>query len=140
MSDQVMPPAPSEQVQLRARLERALAEWGVSYRHEDRGWSSPDGRQVVYGWGTVIDRGPSHAPLRVWFDGLDRDVAIYGDTRHRLHEYFEWLDLTSMDDVLDQLESALAGLLAAPQTRPRSRSAAVARALAWRRGNRRQAD
>ena len=41
-------------------------------------------------------------PMKVWFDGLDHDIAIYGDDR-RKDEYAEWQDLTVMVTVLDEV-------------------------------------
>ena len=109
MTEAPMPPAPSEQVLLRESLERRLAQWGVPYRHVDQNSTSPNRRQVVFGWGTHIDRGPDRPPIKVWFDGLDLDVAIFGDRRRS--EYYEWRDLSSINDVLDEVVAALGALL-----------------------------
>lgn len=108
MTDARMPPAPTEQVLLRARLERRLSEWSVPYRHVDQNSTSADGRGVTFGWGTHIDRGPDRPSLEVWFDGLDLDVAVSGDRRS---EYYEWRDLSSITDVLDGVEAAVGALL-----------------------------
>lgn len=78
----------------------------MTYWHEDRNWTSASGREVVCGWGTYIDRGSQRAPIKVWFDGLDHDVAIYGD-HGRKDEYAEWQDLTVMGTVLDEVINVL---------------------------------
>ena len=106
MPERPLPPAPSEQHQLRRHLDAAVQEWGVTYWHEDRNWTSANGREVVCGWGTYIDRGSQRVPIKVWFDGLDHDIAIYGDHR-RKDEYAEWQDLTVMATVLDEVINVL---------------------------------
>ena len=78
----------------------------MTYWHEDRNWTSANGREVVCGWGTYIDRGSQRVPIKVWFDGLDHDIAIYGDDRCR-DEYAEWQDLAVMSTVLDEVINVL---------------------------------
>ncbi|PWD49443.1 hypothetical protein C8046_00630 [Serinibacter arcticus] len=64
---------------------------------------------MIVGWGTHIDRGSDRRPIVVWFDGLDLDVAIYGDRRRS--EYHEWHDLSSIAVVLDEVEAVVVELL-----------------------------
>lgn len=106
MPERPLPPAPNEQHQLRRHSEAAVQGWGVTYWHQDRNWTSANGREVVCGWGTYIDRGSRRVPIKVRFDGLDHDIAIYGDHR-RKNEYAEWQDLTVMATVLDEVMNVL---------------------------------
>jgi hypothetical protein len=94
---------PAEQAALRQRLEQLLIAWGAKWRHDDRFWQSDDGREAIYGWGTHIQREDGRGALRVWYDGLDHDIAIYGGT----DEYAEWRELRDMPRVLDDVESTL---------------------------------
>lgn len=106
MPERPLPPAPGEQHQLRRHLEVAVQEWGGTYWHEDRSWTSANDRDVVCGWGIYIDRGSQRVPIKVWFDGLNHDIAIYGDHR-RKGEYAEWQDLAVMPTVLDEVINVL---------------------------------
>lgn len=48
----------------------------MSYSHQDRFWESTDGRQAMYGWGTVVRPRSRGKQLDVWLDGLDNDIAV----------------------------------------------------------------
>ena len=54
-----------------------------------------------------VDRASQRVPIKVWFDELDHDIAIYGDDR-RKDEYAESQDLTVMAAVLDEVIDVLA--------------------------------
>ncbi|NHC14731.1 hypothetical protein [Motilibacter deserti] len=116
MPDLPPPDPPLEQVALRRRLERVLAELGVPYEHEDRFWESDDGQGAVYGWGTRVQMPGVPEPVNVWFDGLDEDIAVstpgYGRWWRRTRGvWHEWLDLSDLDRVLDEVEACVQRLL-----------------------------
>lgn len=118
------PPAPSEQMELRRRLESVLGERGAPYHHNDRFWKSRNRVEMIYGWGTTVDRG-DRAPIEVWFDGLDHDIVVTVGDRGR--DWHECLDLTDLDSVLNEVCGAVFTLL------DRSAQHAQDRRPRWRR-------
>ena len=71
--------------------------------HEDRFWSSENGRESVYGWGTAItSTGESALVVRVWFDGLDRDISLSTGTHGE--QWREWRNLSDLNQVLREVE------------------------------------
>ncbi|MGY1591812.1 hypothetical protein ACI79D_07540 [Geodermatophilus sp. SYSU D00708] len=118
-----VPEPPAAQVALRAVVEAVLDGAGppVSYHHEDRCQESEDGREAVFGWGTRIELPPAAGgPVRVWFDGLDGDIAVWqGDRRRRGADvvWHEWRDLTDLTGVLDDVVRVLRTVLGTARRR-----------------------
>ncbi|NAZ80971.1 hypothetical protein GTR02_03970 [Kineococcus sp. R8] len=113
MPDLQPPVPPAAQEHLRQRLEQLLDDLGITdYRHQDRFWESENGKEAVHGWGTVVHGPADNEPVHVWFDGLDEDIAISTEAtahqpRRRSGAWYEWCDLTQLDDVLDEVMATL---------------------------------
>jgi hypothetical protein len=114
------PPPPAEAVAVRQRVEDVLARHTAvaTWRHEDRFWESDDGRRTVHGWRTTVEPRGAGGRIQIWFDGLDRDLAVALDRPRRRwwptrgSDYAGWADLSDLPVVLDQLERRLAAFLA----------------------------
>lgn len=117
MPDLPVPDAPAAQTALRAAIEAVLGDYHdvASYSHEDRFWESANGTEAVYGWGTTIEPRARGVPVRVWFDGLDNDIAVstdgHGWRRRSRGVWHEWRDLTDLDVVLDGVTEVLRSVL-----------------------------
>jgi hypothetical protein len=65
----------------------------------------------VFGWGTRGLRADGTSAVRIWFDGIDEDVAVLVDERH----WFEWRDpedtAAAHDEVVGVVTAALEGLI-----------------------------
>ena len=114
------PLPPAEAVAVRQRVEDVLTRHAAvaTWRHEDRFWQSDDGRRTVYGWGTTVEPRGAGGRIEIWFDGLDRDLAVALDRPRRRwwpargSDYAGWPDLSDLPAVLDQLEARLVAFLA----------------------------
>lgn len=99
---------PPEQRALRSRLEAMAVHSGGLLRcaHEERFWSSENERETVYGWGTAITSASEPGlVVRVWFDGLDRDISLSMGPRGE--HWREWRDLTDLDQVLTEVDEQI---------------------------------
>ena len=118
MPDLPVPEPPAEQVALRAVVEAVLRDYAdtASYRHTDRFWESKNRREAVYGWGTEIQPRATGEPIKVWYDGLDKDIVVSQGRgghwgRRRDFVWHEWRDLTDLDSVLTDVTRVLRSLL-----------------------------
>jgi hypothetical protein len=115
--DLPVPEQPPAQTALRAVVEAVLRDFQAtaSYRHDDRFWTSDNGREAVYGWGTTIKARAAGKPVEVWFDGLDNDIAVWQDGDGRRPRSrpvrHEWRDLTDLHGVFEDVANVLRSLL-----------------------------